>query len=1194
MAKVTSLILRITISDKDVILLTKDNKKQEITFGDKTYEMSIQDIAFEKKMYAPGEITADILFKLSKGTGWTQIERSTLAPFFKKKEVSLSYGDSEQDANGKWTTDNEKSICEGYYIHELNPCYYTDKMVVTMKIYSPDKTMTIQESCNSWVAKRLARDIVDGQKANYKLPYNNSSTLTYDYDGMQFLHIVKPQPEKKETVTENGQQVEKTTPAVEGKEVIFPYLVQYNESYYDFLVRTCNRWGEFLYYEDKKMHIGYNDKTVKNINTFDTITYCNLNSGQLAHEGISSLYADGTTHDTPILNNPLTKSDYDTVKAVIGCSKDEGGDIWATKIIGNLLSSGKNLYDYIVDTTVDELILMGQAKKKSSDKNDTFDGKYFKSADIKDSVKGTQYDSGGSQFNQFAAFTPKITTDLYKTVLAGETEAAQNAICINFDVKYQDYKLGDIVTIQGGTTKYIVVQVNTKTEEKTELYKGTKLVTTKKLTYQAIAIAKNGSYFYPTLHPAGHIRKSGPQRAKVVKESKDDPKRQNRVRVQFPWQGGDDMTPWLEFARPGGNKGTGSYNRHYEDEEVIVAFANDNLERPYVVGALSTGEQTAPASTYTNDIVQVTPGGQTIKMSDGTGSGFSAFMAGMSPGWKLVTGFTPGFKLPGLDFENNKSFEGGIELADKYGIYSIKGSTDGRNVSINSPYGDIKLNAFTGITISAPNGDVKIAGKNVTIEAGNNLTLTSGKNVKDGFWLSYMNKDMSKAASWGLTFAAAITKKIASMVGGFVDLSVVRHFLEVFMRPIEGKLQVKSNRYLALEAGKGQTSYPIDAYRTADHKDPDLIKTILRMGGKSSQQSQKDNTVTAAFNAITNLGTDVYSRFKAKSNNAKTTITDLNRLINESTTGEGNDRKLPTKTVKEMLDALWGDPGNVDDIIGFQNLLVEANKDNIQDEQTNFFSQGINIDNPTDMQRKEYAVTRITHYRNEIRNKVDALKAQIKDIKDFTPDAAIDATELEDNIKAALKVANLYTDAYFKKCSEDDDFKYFKYTPVELDAKLEQQYTPLRRRMFIVLVEQYDFKRAATGGVMGVGNKEPEAPDPFKDSIEADWNTYVNSIQEMPKVDPDGYSAKKFFKDTLLDPILKQNGIQPFVKDAMDCYSFGSNKSGQILFSNGGNTMVLGNQISRANTDGAEDAELEKSGAIVGKAQQIRNTMMQA
>lgn len=1193
MAKVTSLILRIKISDNNTILLTKDNKKQEITFGDKTYEMSIQDIAFEKKMYAPGEITADILFKLSNGTGWTQIERSTLAPFFKKKEVSLSYGDSEQDANGKWTTDNEKSICEGYYIHELSPCYYTDKMVVTMKIYSPDKTMTIQESCNSWVAKRLARDIVDGQKANYKLPYNNNGTLNYDYDGMQFLHIVKPQPEKKETVTENGQQVEKTTPAVEGKEVIFPYLVQYNESYYDFLVRTCNRWGEFLYYEDKKMHIGYNDKTVKNIDTFETITYCNLNSGQLAHEGISSLYADGTTHDTPILNNPLTKSDYDAVKAVIGCDKDNGGDIWATKIIGNLLSSGKNLYDYIVDTTVDELILMGQAKKKSSDKNGKFDDEYFKNADIKDSVKGTQYDSGGSKFNQFAAIEPKITTDLYKTVLAGETEAAQNAICINFDIKYQDYKLGDIVTIQGGTTKYIVVQVNTKTEEKTELYKGTKLVTTKKLTYQAIAIAKNGNYFYPTLHPAGHIRKSGPQRAKVVKESKLDPKRQNRVRVQFPWQGGSDMTPWLEFARPGGNKGTGSYNRHYENEEVIVAFANDNLERPYVVGALSTGKQTVPASTYTNDIVQVTPGGQAIKMSDGTGSGFSAFMAGMSPGWKLVTGFTPGFKLPGLDFENNKSFEGSIELADKYGIYSIKGSTDGRNVTIKSPYGDVKLSAFTGITISAPNGDVKIAGKNVTIEAGNNLTLTSGKNVKDGFWLSYMGKDMGKAASWGLTIAAAVTKKVASIVGGFIDLSVARHFLEVFMRPIEGKLQVKSNRYLALEAGKGKTSYPIDAYRKANHKDPDLSKIILRMGGKASEQSQKDATIIAAFNAIPNLGTKIYNQFKGKYNNAKTTITDLERLVNECTTGEGNNQKLPTKKVKEMLDALWGNPSNVDDIIGFQNLLVETNKDNIQDEQTNFFSQGINIDNPTDMQRKEYAVTRITHYRNEIHGKVDALKTQIKDIKDFTPDASIAATRLENNIKTALKAANLYTDAYFKKCSDDENFKYFKYTVAEIDEKIRQHRKPLLRKMFIVLVDKYQFKRAKAGGVMGVGAEVPEAPDPFKDGIEADWNTYVNSIQEMPKVKSDDYSAKDFFKDTLLDPILKQNGIQPFLKDAMDNYSFGSNKSGQILFSNGGNTMVLDSQISRANTDGAEDAELEKSGAIAGKAKQIRNAMME-
>ena len=53
-------------------------------------------------------------------------------------------------------------------------------------------------------------------------------------------------------------------------------------------------------------------------------------------------------------------------------------------------------------------------------------------------------------------------------------------------------------------------------------------------------------------------------------------------------------------------------------------------------------------------------------------------------------------------------------------------------------------NAFTGITISAPNGDVSITGKNVSIRAGNNLTLESGTNVNYKLWKS---KDTTKGTA---------------------------------------------------------------------------------------------------------------------------------------------------------------------------------------------------------------------------------------------------------------------------------------------------------------------------------------------------------------------------------------------------------------------------------------------------------------
>ena len=1176
MAKVTSLILTIEGTNPDIIL-TKDHKTQSITVGGNTYELSIKELGYQKKMYTPGEITATMQLRITSSTTWVAATKGNLEAFFRNKKVSLKYGDIEKKPTGEWSITNDSTICDGYFIHGVEPRYHISSMFVTLNIFSPDKLLTMEKGCKSWVAEQLGAGIIEGNKEKFKLPYDSTKELAVDYSNLKMLKA-------------------------DGQEEIFPYLVQYNESYYDFLVRTCNRWGEFMYYEDNKLNFGFPQTDSKDITQFDTLTYFDINEDSTAPESTGTI-ADGVTHDIRILNNPLAKDKYAQTLGVIGCDLDHGGDKWATKVIGSLLSSGKNLYDYLVDTTVDELIAREQADTANDKLNKKFNQKYFNTDGLKDGDKiSLQYDKSKSQFNQFSTISPRITSENYKQIVANEIQAAKDAVCINFDTSYQDLKLGDIITIQSkgqkmlGEKKYIVVEASTKNVETLSIDSKNNIVKEIKTTYQIKAICKCKTGFFPTLHPAGHVRLSGPQRAKVVEESMDDPIRQNRVRVQFPWQDTKDETPWLDVTRPGGNKSTGSYNRHYKDEEVIVAFVDNNLERPYVIGSLTTKEQKAPFAAAINDILHVTPGGQAIKMSDGLNSGFSAFMSNISPGWKLVTGFMPGFTLPGLDFDGSNSFEGSIELTDKYGIYSIKGSTDGRNVSIKSPYGDIKLGAFTGITISAPNGDVKIQGKNVTIEAGNNLTLTSGKNVKDGFWLSYNDKDISKMGSWVTTLGATVAKKVAATVGGFIDLSVARHATEIFMRPIEGKLQVKSNRYLTLEAGKGKANYPVDAYIKPGHKDPNLAAAIMRTGGKSSEQAQKDTATTNVFNAIPGIAVAAYNDTKTLYNSCRNRAEGINNIIMDNTTRKDNKDLLPTKTLKEIIDAIWSNPdADNNSIMGYQNMLQDATEQNIKPEQVNFYTANMpNLDNASQKKRAKYAIKRIKAEKTEINLILDAIKGEIKRLKTIKIDSYVDNANLPDNIKNALKAENLYTDAYFKKCMQDEDFKYFRYQPNQIEEKLQAQHKPLRRRMFITAVDTLGFERAAVGGVMGVGAKAPDAPNPFKDNIEADWNTYVNSIQKMPGIPKQDPTKTELLKDVVqggLDQILKQNGIQPFIKDAQDCYSFSTTKRGEILFTNGGDTMVLGKQISRANTDGAEDTEFQDAGVVHGKVSNIRRIM---
>jgi hypothetical protein len=50
------------------------------------------------------------------------------------------------------------------------------------------------------------------------------------------------------------------------------------------------------------------------------------------------------------------------------------------------------------------------------------------------------------------------------------------------------------------------------------------------------------------------------------------------------------------------------------------------------------------------------------------------------------------------------------------------------------------------------------------------------------------------------------------MFASIVDLSYIRHILEVFVRPVDGTLKLKSKRYLMLEAGNGNATIRRDRY----------------------------------------------------------------------------------------------------------------------------------------------------------------------------------------------------------------------------------------------------------------------------------------------------------------------------------------------------------------------------------------------
>lgn len=405
------------------------------------------------------------------------------------------------------------------------------------------------------------------------------------------------------------------------------------------------------------------------------------------------------------------------------------------------------------------------------------------------------------QFSNYVADSYKgLKSTVYENVLLNERAAARQLLCVDCGTAYQHMKLGDTFAIGG--SNYVVTQVECTEDKSMSIGKDALsrqcIIEKRQLHFRIYAIKEvTSAVYYPTILPTGHIRVSGPQVAEITDTF--DPLMKVRYRVKYAWNSNDDASPWLPVMHEMIANNSGSIWMMKEGTTVLLNYADGNIERPYIVGAAQTTDGIVPRATQFNTMNLQTPAGHAIRMTDGYGGGVANFTASIFPLAKLIQGFTPDESRMSDYGGFSKYYEGGIELTDRFGIYSIKTSTDERNISISSPYGDVNLNAFTGITISAPNGDVKIQGKNISIEAGNEISITSGKNIANGLLGTILPGGGRRPT--GMTVANDFASAAAKKAFNYVDVSVFRHGLEVLLRPIRGSLAIVSYRDMLLQAG---------------------------------------------------------------------------------------------------------------------------------------------------------------------------------------------------------------------------------------------------------------------------------------------------------------------------------------------------------------------------------------------------------
>lgn len=196
---------------------------------------------------------------------------------------------------------------------------------------------------------------------------------------------------------------------------------------------------------------------------------------------------------------------------------------------------------------------------------------------------------------------------------------------------------------------------------------------------------------YPSYSNANVFPPAPSQRATVV-DNKDEQKL-GRIRVQFPWQKIQDdkmMSPWLRIAVPYAGNIKGHQFIPEIGEEVMVGFEMDNAERPYIIGALYNGGKGKPDEEWaaskeekgsSNNIKAIrTQNGHTILFNDRGEAGLieiydnknNTYHITLSADDKKITIYSAG------DIEINA--DGSISMTAKDSV-NIKANS---NVSVNA------------------------------------------------------------------------------------------------------------------------------------------------------------------------------------------------------------------------------------------------------------------------------------------------------------------------------------------------------------------------------------------------------------------------------------------------------------------------------------------------------------------------------
>ena len=1165
----------------------------------------VNEIEYDKKVFQPGSMTIKLSINPNTELKVPLTNRDCIKyvkeVFFnesKGKPTPAAISVVGVESNKVSVNDTESTIIDHmtniavrYLVFSFKISIVDSTRYVTLQCYSPDKLMELSKYSKVYSGQQFGEEIVKGEMA-LRFGFHES--------------FVECAPERLRNLSMTD-----TAFGNKKRELVQPYLVQYNESFYDFIRRVAVRCGEFMCYRNDKFCIGLpSTLKPKKLTGKQIFTYSDVSIESNIALAVDSFASDYTESELSIKAKNKDKSkdvleqeqkdkenklyyvsDYvDDEQQHILCKTtdyDESRSCWMSAMaydtVCKVLPSAKEITDIATaGTTLAKDLLVRAIIKKTSEKNfDTHESVYPEDVGIQ--RKGWEMSDKEKKMKEYTILDEtkkKFLNQFYYNIEQGEFTVERAKVDINFSSEVPDLDLTDAIDLDDGIANYYIVSrmygsfVKEKNSNVTVRKHSVEVIPTLNDKMQPCYTDSNNIVVLPPHCGIPHILKATAQEAVVVDTK--DPLQIGRVRVRYLWQITNKvLSPWIRVLVPFTGGGGGMLMTPADQDHVMINYTGGNIERPYVSGFLYTAERFPNKGVAAADKridYKYTPraitscNGHSITFNDDKPKSFMNFLIPpLAASWNVASiinksiidqsienlkkkceeaetayhenptkenlkSWTEAKDNYNKEKKNSKSItkmedvtscplNGGIVLKDVNGFYEINMSASKRNISIKSPMGDIKMNAFTGISISAPNGDINITGKNVNIKAGNNVSITSGTNIRRDNSKDYLGT----FATWGIkelmtqgtSFVGEIVKDSYPGLKGawdemknFTDLSFIRSCWEIIMRPVEGTLTLQSKRNVLMMAGVGKAWVPTSLLSKAG--------TSLESNKPSKWLPSIPNTMVSGEKASQNLddkGFAIISLLRYTKQEVKAFYKNYEKDLKEIRTKfietrnilmqipdlillDSFEQKINIKVKRSVIEAAW------------DKVEIESYDEVIDENELNFYGQ-------------------VDKFENITKNFVENYKLLLGLVKKFHSTYCEIQDTLYKNIERHWKreaYGDKFTPPAAGLLSHADIMGFEIESSVDF---IKEMYNPTKFENYALKVCIYYVLSGFKDAKYFVFDPATKSGDDLIEGSEEDWQQMVNGIGKYEnEAEAESMKKKKELLAAILGPVLSDFGIE--------------------------------------------------------------------